>query len=113
VQGSSLWGPACSAERGHQCYPYLLCPRLAAHLFGNRAVVSLLGFVHGELTSAQFALLVWSALGHLIGSFSAFSPHCTCPFLCKMLLLFLGLGCYPCALHKVKEGLRAFPIKKL
>ena len=36
----------------------LLQPRLLAHLFGNRAVVSLLGFAHGKLSFTQFALLV-------------------------------------------------------
>jgi hypothetical protein len=91
----------------------LLHPRLAACLFRNRAVVLLLSFACGKLMSAQLALLVWLALGCLIGGFPAFLPCCACPFLCKTLLLLLGLSCYPCALCKVKEGLMALLIKKL
>jgi hypothetical protein len=73
----------------------LLHPKLAAHLFGKRALVLLHGFARCKLASAELALPVWGALGCLSSSLLALLPQCMGPLLCKSLLLFLGLGCYP------------------
>ena len=75
--------------------------------------MSLLAFVESELMSALQALPLWFAAGSFFGHSLVFPPQCAIPFLCKMLLLLLGLHYKTLAFGEIEESLRAFTIEKL